>query len=139
MKNYVCAVDFGATSGRMIIARLNEEGKLETEEVRRFPNAIQEKDHDGKFYWNMTALLAEVTAGLKDLAARGDVKIDSIGVDTWGVDVVMVDQDGKMIEEPRAYRDPYSIPAMDQLMFANTRFSPPRSSSILAPSRSMLS
>lgn len=116
MKNYVCAVDFGATSGRMIIARLNEEGKLETEEVRRFPNAIQEKDHDGKFYWNMTALLAEVTAGLKDLAARGDVRIDSIGVDTWGVDVVMVDQDGKMIEEPRAYRDPYSIPAMDQLI-----------------------
>ena len=114
MKHYVCAVDFGATSGRMIIARLNEQGVLETEEVRRFPNAIQEKDHDGKFYWNMTALIGEVVAGLKDLAARPDIRIDSIGVDTWGVDVVFVDKDGKMIEEPRAYRDPYSVAAMDE-------------------------
>lgn len=114
MKTYVCAVDFGATSGRMIIARLNEQGLLETEEVRRFPNAIQEKDHDGKFYWNMTALIGEVTAGLKDLASRKDIRIEAIGVDTWGVDVVFVDKDGKMIDEPRAYRDPYSIPAMDE-------------------------
>lgn len=114
MKNYVCAVDFGATSGRMIIARLNDEGILETEEVRRFPNAIQEKDKDGKFYWNMTALIGEVTAGLKDLAARQDIRIEAIGVDTWGVDMVMVGPDGKMLEEPRAYRDPYSIAAMDE-------------------------
>jgi rhamnulokinase len=109
MKNYVCAIDFGATSGRMIISRLNEQGLLETEEVRRFPNAIQEKDHDGKFYWNMTALIGEVTAGLADLAARKDIHIDAIGCDTWGVDVVFVDKAGQMIEQPRAYRDPYSV------------------------------
>ena len=114
MKNFVCAVDFGATSGRMIIARLNKEGLLETEEVRRFPNAIQEKDNDGKFYWNMTALIGEVTAGLKDLAARPDIHIEAIGVDTWGVDIVFVDNEGKMIEEPRAYRDPYSYEAMKE-------------------------
>ena len=114
MKNYVCAIDFGATSGRMIISRINEEGTLETEEVRRFPNAIQEKDHDGKFYWNMTALIGEVTSGLKDLAARKDIRIEAIGVDTWGVDMVFVDKDGKMIEEPRAYRDPYSVKAMEE-------------------------
>lgn len=114
MKNFVCAIDFGATSGRMIISRINEEGILETEEVRRFPNAIQEKDNDGKFYWNMTALIGEVTAGLKDLTARKDIRIEAIGVDTWGVDMVFVDKDGKMIEEPRAYRDPYSVEAMEE-------------------------
>lgn len=114
MKNYVCAIDFGATSGRMIISRINNEGVLETEEVRRFPNAIQEKDHDGRFYWNMTSLIGEVTAGLKELAAREDVHIESIGVDSWGVDIVFVDKDGNMIEEPRAYRDPYSIEAMEE-------------------------
>ena len=114
MKNFVCAIDFGATSGRMIISRINEEGILETEEVRRFPNAIQEKDNDGKYYWNMTALIGEVTAGLKDLAARQDIRIEAIGVDTWGVDMVFVDKDGKMIEEPRAYRDPYSVEAMEE-------------------------
>ena len=80
MKNYVCAIDFGATSGRMIISRINEAGLLETEEVRRFPNAIQEKDHDGKFYWDMTALIGEVVAGLTDLANRKDIKIEGIGV-----------------------------------------------------------
>ncbi|MBE6331713.1 MAG: rhamnulokinase [Bacteroidales bacterium] len=114
MKNYVCAIDFGATSGRMIISRINENGLLETEEVRRFPNAIQEKDKDGKFYWNMTALIGEVVAGLKDLANRKDIKIEGIGVDTWGVDVVFIDKQGNMIEQPRAYRDPYSVAAMDE-------------------------
>ena len=114
MKNYVCAIDFGATSGRMIISRINENGLLETEEVRRFPNAIQEKDHDGKFYWNMTALIGEVVAGLKDLAQRKDIKIEGIGVDTWGVDVVFIDKEGNMMEQPRAYRDPYSVAAMDE-------------------------
>lgn len=114
MKNYVCAIDFGATSGRMIISRINESGLLETEEVRRFPNAIQEKDNDGKFYWNMTALMGEVIAGLKDLSARKDIRIEGIGVDTWGVDVVFVDDKGEMIEQPRAYRDPYSIAAMEE-------------------------
>lgn len=114
MKNYVCAIDFGATSGRIIIARINEEGLLETEETRRFANAIHEKDGDGKFYWDMTALIGEVTQGLKELAARKDIRIEAIGVDTWGVDMVFVDQEGKMIEEPRAYRDPYSIEAMQE-------------------------
>lgn len=112
MKNYVCAIDFGATSGRMIISRVNEEGLLETEEVRRFPNAIFEKD--GKFYWNMTALIGEVTSGLQDLADRKDIRIESIGVDTWGVDMVFIDKNGQMLEQPRAYRDPYSVEAMEE-------------------------
>jgi rhamnulokinase len=116
MKNYVCAIDFGATSGRMIISRINEQGMLETEEVRRFANAIQEKDHDGKFYWDMTALTGEVKAGLQDLAARRDIHIDSIGCDTWGVDVVFVDADGKMIEQPRAYRDPYTVGPFEEYL-----------------------
>ncbi|MBQ0056124.1 MAG: rhamnulokinase [Bacteroidales bacterium] len=114
MRNYVCAIDFGATSGRIIISRINDDGLLETEEVRRFANAIEEKDHDGRFYWNMTQLIAEVKAGLNELASRHDIRIESIGVDTWGVDMVFVDDKGRMIEQPRAYRDPYSVEAMDE-------------------------
>lgn len=114
MKSYVCAIDFGATSGRIIISRINESGVLETEEVRRFPNAISEKDSDGKFYWDMAALIREVTEGLRELSSRPDVRISSVGVDTWGVDVVFVDKDGEMIEQPRAYRDPYSLKAMKE-------------------------
>lgn len=98
----------------MVISRLNEDGLLETEEVRRFPNTIYEKDGDGKFYWNMTALIHEVTEGLRGLAARKDIRIESIGVDSWGVDMVFVDKEGRMIEQPRAYRDPYSVEAMEE-------------------------
>lgn len=114
MNNYVCAIDFGATSGRIIIARIDEQGMLVTEEVRRFPNTIIEKDHDGRFYWDMTSLIEEVRQGLRDLSLRNDVHIEVIGVDTWGVDMVMVDEQGKMLSQPRAYRDPYSIAAMDE-------------------------
>lgn len=112
MKDYVLAIDLGATSGRMILSRLND-GVLETEEVRRFPNAIQEKD--GKFYWSISTLFGEITAGLNDLARRKDeIRIQSIGVDTWGVDVAFIGPDGKMICEPRAYRDPYTNTAIEE-------------------------
>lgn len=112
MKDYVLAIDLGATSGRMILSRLND-GVLETEEVRRFPNAIQEKN--GKFYWSISTLFGEITAGLNDLARRKDeIRIQSIGVDTWGVDVAFIGADGKMICEPRAYRDPYTNTAIEE-------------------------
>lgn len=111
MKDYVLAIDLGATSGRMILSRLNE-GVLETEEVRRFPNAIEEKN--GKFYWSITTLFNEITNGLNELATRQDIRISSIGVDTWGVDVAFIDAEGNMICEPRAYRDPYTENAIEE-------------------------
>lgn len=109
MKNCVLAIDLGATSGRLILARLAD-GVLETEEVRRFPNAIREKE--GKFYWSLETLFGEIKAGLNDLAAQDDIRIDAIGVDTWGVDIVFLDGNGQAISEPRAYRDPYTDTAI---------------------------
>ena len=112
MNNYVCAIDLGATSGRIVIQKINKqmvEGSAieeELEEVRRFPHAMQEKD--GKYFWNIEHLLGEITAGLRDLAKRDDVHLCSIGVDTWGVDVAFIDADGKLLAPPRAYRDPYT-------------------------------
>lgn len=112
MKDYVLAIDLGATSGRMILSGL-ENGVLTTEEVRRFPNAIHEKE--GKFYWSIETLFGEIVAGLNDLAKRSDVHILSIGVDTWGVDVAFIGADGKMLSEPRAYRDPYTDTAIEEV------------------------
>jgi rhamnulokinase len=111
MKDYVLAIDLGATSGRMILSRL-ENGVLTTEEVRRFPNASHEQE--GKFYWSIETLFGEIVAGLNDLAKRSDIRIQSIGVDTWGVDVAFIGADGKMISEPRAYRDPYTDTAIEE-------------------------
>ena len=112
MKNYVLAIDLGATSGRMILARLTGEGVLETEEIRRFPNAIRERE--GKFYWSLETLFGEIKAGLEELAGQNDVHIDAIGVDTWGVDLVFIGEDGQALSEPRAYRDPYTATAIEE-------------------------
>lgn len=102
-KEYYCAIDLGATSGRIIISSKNDGG---IEEVRRFPNVIQEKE--GKYFWDLNFLVGEITEGLRSLAQRKDIRILSVGVDTWGVDMVFVDENGTPLAQPRAYRDPYT-------------------------------
>lgn len=104
MKHYI-AIDWGATSGRVMVAHV-EGAQTEIEEVHRFPNAIHCAE-DGHFYWDFTGLMRETMAGLKKAAALGH-HYESIGVDTWGVDVVFFDEEGKMLSEPIAYRDPYT-------------------------------
>ena len=98
------AFDLGATSGRSILATLAD-GTLEMEELTRFPNAIQ--PINGKYYWNIYGLYESLKEGLKAAAAQ-HVKIDAIGIDTWGVDFVYVGKDGSFLGCPRAYRDPYT-------------------------------
>lgn len=98
------AFDLGATSGRAIIGSV-EGGRIVSEEVYRFPNAVTEKD--GKFYWDIDALFGHFKAALGKVGQMG-VAIDSIGIDTWGVDFGFVGEDGELLGSPRAYRDPYT-------------------------------
>lgn len=98
------AFDLGATSGRSILANINN-GKLEMRELTRFPNAIMEVH--GKYYWDIFSLYQALKEGLIACAKEG-VKPDSIGIDTWGVDFVGVAEDGSLLSLPRAYRDPYT-------------------------------
>lgn len=108
--SYVVAIDLGATSGRMILSRFHAD-RLEMEEVIRFDNSIQEKS--GKYYWDLSRLMSEICKGLSLLAAR-KLSILSIGVDTWGVDVGFLDEEGNLIDNPRAYRDPYTQGVPDE-------------------------
>ena len=110
------AFDLGATSGRAIIGTV-ENDKLTSEEVYRFPNAV--KEIDGKYYWDINSLFDHFKAALKKVAGMG-VKIESIGIDTWGVDFGHIGKDGGIIGMPRAYRDPYT--AGVQIMNFNTIF-----------------
>ena len=98
------AFDLGATSGRAIIGTV-EGDRLTSEEVYRFPNAV--KESDGKYYWDINSLFDHFKAALTKVAGMG-VKIESIGIDTWGVDFGHVGEDGGIIGMPRAYRDPYT-------------------------------
>ncbi len=103
------AVDLGATSGRTIVGRLHE-GKIEQEELTRFDNNLIETG--GHFYWDIFALYNETIKGLKE-AARRQLPVCSIGIDTWGVDFVCVGSDGAILRNPLAYRDPHTFGMME--------------------------
>ena len=111
-KTYFFAVDLGATSGRTIIGHL-EKDAFSLEEVTRFPNNLIEQG--GHFYWDIYALYFEMIRGLKEVARRG-LEITSIGIDTWGVDFVLIGEDNAILRNPRAYRDPITFGAMDDYL-----------------------
>ncbi|MBQ8022583.1 MAG: rhamnulokinase [Bacteroidales bacterium] len=98
------AFDCGATSGRGILATFGPDG-FRMEEVCRFPNQILELG--GKYYWNVYSIYEEFLKCLTDLGRKG-IEINSIGIDTWGVDFGCIAPDGSLLGLPRAYRDPYT-------------------------------
>ena len=104
-KHIFLAFDLGATSGRSILGTVAN-GKVEIKELTRFPNAVTELH--GKYYWNLMGLYQALREGLVACNKEGIVP-ESIGIDTWGVDVVPIGEDGSILSMPRAYRDPYTV------------------------------
>ena len=102
-KNFL-AFDCGATSGRAVLATFAD-GAFDMKEVYRFPSGIIELN--GKYYWDILAIYDHFRKCLTQLGQEG-VRIDSIGIDTWGVDFGFVADDGSLVGNPRAYRDPYT-------------------------------
>ncbi|MEU6534807.1 rhamnulokinase family protein [Streptomyces sp. NPDC047000] len=96
----VAAVDLGATSGRVMAVEAGP-GGLTATEVHRFPNGA--RDDGGHLVWDYDALLAGVVEGLRRAAATGPV--DSVGIDTWGVDYGLLDAEGNLLGAPVSYRD----------------------------------
>ena len=99
-RHYI-AVDLGAESGRVMLVSIAGE-KLTIQEVNRFPNGPIE--FDGALHWDFDTLMTNIKAGIKGAAAL-QPNIQSIGVDTWGVDYGLLDADGRLIEAPYHYRD----------------------------------
>lgn len=96
------AFDLGATSGRTILATLTADGHLETEEINRFPNAIITLN--GVSHWNIFSLFESMKQGMKLVAKKG-IRPVSVAVDTWGVDIAAISEEGNLISLPVAYRD----------------------------------
>lgn len=97
---YRLAVDIGASSGRHIVG-WTENGEVRTEEVYRFPNGVTERD--GHLTWDIDALEGHVRAGIREALKRFP-RIESLSVDTWGVDYVLMRGD-EAVRPCYAYRD----------------------------------
>lgn len=102
MKHYL-AIDIGASSGRHIVG-WEEAGSLQTQEVYRFPNGVTERD--GRLTWDTEALLLHVKAGI-DAALQAFGSIESLSIDTWGVDYVLMRGD-EPVMPCYAYRDSFA-------------------------------
>ena len=97
---YCLAIDIGASSGRHILG-WQEGGQIQTEEIYRFPNGVQQKD--GHLVWDIDDLEWQVKRGI-DLALESCPEIVSLSIDTWGVDYVLL-KNGQPMYPVYAYRD----------------------------------
>ena len=101
MEKYYLAVDIGASSGRHMLASMKD-GKMQLEEVYRFPNGMDNKN--GTLCWDVERLITEIKNGLKKCKEIGKIPI-SMGIDTWGVDYVLLDKDDNILGDTAGYRD----------------------------------
>jgi len=100
-RNYL-AVDLGAESGRTIVGSL-ERNHLSLTETHRFPNGPVRLP-DG-LHWDVLRLWSEIKGGIEISSAKFNKGLDSIGLDTWGVDFALLDSQGALLSNPFHYRD----------------------------------
>ena len=100
---HIAAIDLGASSGRVMLASYHVGTQhLTLKEIRRFTNRLVPRD--GFDTWDLDALEQEIRTGLEQIDAE-NIPLDSIGIDTWGVDFVLLDASGERVGHPVAYRD----------------------------------
>jgi rhamnulokinase len=115
------AVDLGAGSGRVFLAGFDDSEFL-LQQIRRFhyPPAIS----TGHLRWDLPRIFGEIKQGLREAAARArelGPAIQSIGVDSWGVDYALVDAEGNLVEWPICYRDRRTQGVMEEVFACMSR------------------
>lgn len=105
----VLAVDLGGSSGRVVLGELAD-GQIKTTELHRFSN--DPVTINGTLYWDILRIFHEIKIGL--LKSKPFGKIDSIGIDTWGVDFGLLDSTGNMLDNPVHYRDERNVGMLDK-------------------------
>ncbi len=105
------AFDLGAESGRAVLGVLDG-GNLAVREIHRFPNIPLSRQ--GQIHWNVDALFNEMTQALSISKRETAQKLESISVDTWGVDFGLLDGEGNLIGLPFCYRDSRTEGAMEE-------------------------
>ncbi len=102
------AIDIGAETGRVIVGDVS---KMEI--IYRFPNNfVRVKD---SIFWDILGIFNEIKRGLKEAFKKYPNQIISIGIDTWGVDYVLLDNDGDLLGNPYHYRDKRTDNIMEEV------------------------
>ena len=112
MGNYYLAIDIGASSGRHILAHM-ENGQMILEEIWRFENGMKKKN--GHLCWDIEHLQENIILGIKKCSELGKIPV-SVGIDTWAVDFVLLDKDGNAISDAVGYRDSRTV-GMDEEVY----------------------
>jgi rhamnulokinase len=100
---HIAAVDLGASSGRVMLAVYDSRRQsLSLTEIHRFTNHLRQVDEH--HHWDLDHLERQIVTGLNKLDGQG-VALDGIGIDTWGVDYVLLDKDGNRVGPAYSYRD----------------------------------
>ena len=105
----VLAFDFGASSGRAILATYAD-GKIAMQEIHRFSN--DPVNLCGTLYWDVQRLFFEIKQGITKAVHQGG--FDAIGIDTWGVDFGLLDAHGQLVANPVHYRDERTVGMMEK-------------------------
>ena len=108
---YLLAIDIGASSGRHILGELKD-GRLETTEIYRFENGF--KVQDGTLIWDIEQLTADVITGIAECKKIGKIP-ETVAIDTWGVDYVLMDNENKEILPCVSYRDSRTASAVEEV------------------------
>src|SRR5687768_17356773 len=104
----LAAVDLGASSGRVMVGRVDA-GRLDLTEVHRFWNgAVRLGD---TLHWDVLGLYREMLAGLRQAGP-----LDGVGIDSWAVDYGLLDTDGKLLGNPVHYRDARTNGVMERVL-----------------------
>lgn len=101
MGDYFLAVDIGASSGRHILGSM-QDGRMVIEEIYRFENGMAKKD--GHLCWDVEHLSKEIVAGMRKCKEAGKIPV-TMGIDTWGVDYVLLDKENQIVGNTYGYRD----------------------------------
>jgi len=100
-RNNYLAIDLGASSGRGIIGWIEDE-KIHLKEIGRFTN--DPVSVNGRLYWDILRIFHEIKGAIRQSVLEG-FKLESIGIDTWGVSYGFINKDGNLVSNPVHYRD----------------------------------
>lgn len=108
----VWAIDLGASNGRLMVSSFNGQ-RIDLEEIHRFSNQpIHVTNH---FYWDILRIFQEIKNGMMKSRQNGHGAIESLSIDTWGVDFGLLSRKGELLGNPYSYRDPHTKDSIKEI------------------------